>query len=277
MQERGGRVAKNGNNVNSDSSRLLPQTGSAARGAIWLALILVAIGGLNRLQAQETQKPPAQSAPASAGQSPSSSLKIPGEGLYNLLEQKSIVFPDIAASTEPLSPEQKFEIFVDNSISVHMVTWAILGSGVGQADNSPTGFGQGGDAYAKRFGSAMARHSSGEFFGTFMLASALHEDPRFFPEVNPSLGRSIKYSLQQLFVTRNDTGRRVANLSGLLGPALAEGLANAYWPERNRTVGDTFVRYGLDLAARAGGNMLREYWPVVYRKMRHSGSVGARH
>jgi len=247
-------------------------------GAIRIALILVAIGGVNQLYSQEPQKPPAQSAPASAGQAPSPPLEIPGERLYNLLEEKSIVFPDIAASSEPLSPRQKCEIFVDNSVSVHMVTWALLGSGVGQAENSPTGFGRGGDAYAKRFGSAMARHSSGEFFGTFVLASALHEDPRFFPEVNPSLGHSIKYSLQQLFVTRNDAGHRVANVSGLLGPALAEGLANAYWPERNRTVGDTFMRYGLDLAARAGGNMLREYWPVVYRKMSHSDSAaGARH
>ncbi len=27
-------------------------------------------------------------------------------------------------------------------------------------------------------------------------------------------------------------------------------------------VGDTLFRYGLDLASQAGGNMLREYWPV---------------
>jgi len=239
--------------------------------------MLLAMVDTSRLLAQEASKPPAQ-APPPSGQAPSAPLKIPGEGLYNLLDKKSVVFPDIAAGTEPLSPGQKFELFVDNSISVHMVTWAALGSGIGQASNSPTGFGQGGEAYAKRFGSAMARHSSSEFFETFMLASALHEDPRFFPEVNPSLGQSIKYSLQRLFVTRNDAGHDVANVSGLLGPALGEGLANAYWPERNRTVGDTLMRYGLDLASRAGGNMLREYWPVVYRKLSHSGSAaGTRH
>jgi len=247
-----------------------------ARAAI-VAIILVAIGGANWIQAQETQIPPAQPPPTSAGQE-QPPTKIPGERIYNLVEGKSIVFPDIASSTEPLSPGKKFEVFVDNSVSLHMVIWAAMGSGVGQAADSSTGFGQEGGAYAKRFGSAMARHSSSEFFGTFLLASVLREDPRFFPEVNPSLGHSIKYSLQQLFVTRNDSGQRVANLSGLLGPALAEGLANAYWPDRNRTVGDTFVRYGLDLAARAGGNILRDYWPVAYKKLRRSGSAaGARH
>ncbi len=56
---------------------------------------------------------------------------------------------------------------------------------------------------------------------------------------------------------------------------MGEGLANAYWPDRNRTVGDTFMRYGIDIATKAGGNMLREYWPVVYRKFSHSGSAQA--
>jgi len=255
----------------------VPLAASAAMVAIRIAVILTVMGGVDRLPAQETSKPETQT-PQPATQTPSAPLKIPGERLYNLLDEKSIVFPDIAASTEPLSPGQKFEVFVDNSISLHMVIWAAMGSGVGQAANSPTGFGQGGEAYAKRFGAAMARHSSSEFFGSFAFASALHEDPRFFPEVNPSLGRSIKYSLRQLFVTRNDAGHDVANVSGLLGPAFAEGLANAYWPERNRTVGDTFMRYGIDLAARAAGNILRDYWPVMYRKMGRSGSApGARH
>jgi hypothetical protein len=174
---------------------------------------------------------------------------------------------------EPLSAREKFELFVDNSISADAIVGGAVGAAIGQANNSPTGYRQGWDAYGKRFGAEMARHASGEFFGTFVLASALHEDPRFFPEANPSFGRSVKYSLQRVFVTRDDAGRDVMNVSGLLGPALGEGLANAYWPERNRTVGDTLLRYGFDLAGRAGGNMLREYWPVVYGKMRRSGST----
>jgi hypothetical protein len=165
---------------------------------------------------------------------------------------------------------------VDNSISVHTIAWSMLGSAVGQADDSPTGFGEGWDAYSKRFGSSMARQASAEFFGTFVLASALHQDPRFFPEINPSFFHAVKYSVKRVFVTRNDNGRDGANVSGLLGPLFSEGLANVYWPDRNRTVGDTFFRYGLDLATRAGGNMLREYWPTVYRKIGRPGSSAKR-
>ena len=134
---------------------------------------------------------------------------MPGEALYNLLQEKSIVFPDIALNTERLSPGEKFQLFVDNSVSVDTITWSMLGSAVGQADNSPTGFRQGWDAYAKRFGSAMGRQASSEFFGTFVIASALHEDPRFYPEINPGFFHAIKYSLQRVFVMRNDDGHEV--------------------------------------------------------------------
>ena len=238
---------------------------------LWVLVVcgVIAFGSAG-IFAQDTQKPqaPAGNPPPSATRGASS--RIPGVALYNLLQKKSIFFPDIATSTERLSTGQKFELFVDNSISVHTITWAALGSSVGQAADSPTGFGQGWDAYSKRFGSSMARQASSNFFGAFVLASALHQDPRFYPEVNPNFGHAVKYSAQRIFVTRDDDGRDVANWSGLLGPAMSEGLANVYWPERNRTVGDTFLRYGLDLATRMGGNMLREYWPVFYGRVHHA-------
>jgi hypothetical protein len=220
--------------------------------------------------ATSSGQPPAAPTPPQQ-QPPNAPSKVPGVALYNLLQEKSIVFPDIALNTERLDAGGKFQLFVDNSISVHTLTWAMLGAAVGQANDSPTGFGEGWDAYAKRFGTSMGRQASAEFFGTFVLASALHEDPRFYAEINPSFMHAVKYSVQRVFITRHDDGRDVANLSGLIGPAMGEGLANVYWPDRNRTVGDTLFRYGLDLASKAGGNMLREYWPVFYGKV-HRGS-----
>jgi hypothetical protein len=98
----------------------------------------------------------------------------------------------------------------------------------------------------------------------------LHEDPRFYAEIHPKFFHAMKYSVQRVFIMRNDDGRDVVAWSRLGGPLMAEGLANVYWPDQNRTVGDTLFRYGLDLASRAGGNMLREYWPVLLAKISHA-------
>jgi len=246
----------------TDSNRTSPAASWRHRtSALALAPILLMTAGW--ATAQESSKPqPSQS----AGESKPAAKA----GLFGVLDKKSLIFPDIAVSTKPLSPGQKFELFVDNSLSVHSVLGAAAGAAISQASNSPTGFEQGWEAYGKRFGSSMARQASQEFFGTFVLASALHQDPRFYPEVNPSFGHAVKYSVERVFVTRNDAGHDVPNVSGLLGPGLAEALANAYWPERNRSVGDTLVRYGFDLATRAGGNLLREYLPVIHGKLRHT-------
>ena len=243
-----------------------------------ICLGMIAVGTAIGAFAQDAPKPELQTQPSPspaarppADQAPSAPTPSPNPvALYTFLQSKSIVFPDIALSSERLSPGQKFQLFVDNSVALDTITYAILGSAIGQADDSPTGFGEGGDAYAKRFGSSMARQASSEFFGTFILASALHEDPRFYAEIHPTFFHAVKYSFQHVFIMRSDDGRDVVAWSKLGGPLLAEGLANAYWPDRNRTVGDTLFRYGLDLAAKAGGNMLREYFPVFYAKVRHA-------
>jgi len=190
--------------------------------------------------------------------------------MISTINRKSLFFPDIATSEDRLSTGDKFKLFVDNSASVSTLVGSALSAGIGQAENSPRGYGQGAEGYGKRFGASMARTASNEFFGTFVLASMLHQDPRFFPQADPTLGGSAAYAVKRIFVTRNDDGHEVANWSGLLGPAMGEGLANAYWPEDERTVGKTFERYGIDLASRAGFNMFRNYWPVLFKKLKGS-------
>jgi len=221
------------------------------------------------------QTKPQEQNPSIAAQAENAALEP--VRIFNLLEKKSIVFPDIAATETALTPMQKFKLFVDNTISVHTILAAMAGSALTQADNAPTGFGQGWGAYGKRFSTSMARDASGEFFGTFILASALHEDPRFFPLYKPAFKSSLKYSVRCLFITRNDDGERVKNISGLAGPLMGEALANVYWPDRNRSVLDTLSRYGVDLLSHAAGNMVRQYWPVIFAKVQQKQQLGDHH
>lgn len=222
------------------------------------------------LTAWPQQAPPQAPPDAPSATRNSGTSKGSNPAFIRALAQRSLFFPDIAATPGPLSTGQKFQLFVNDSISPSVLAESALSSAITQATNSPEGWGQGWDAYGKRFGASMARRASSEFFGTFMLASMLGQDPRFFPEEDPTFSSSVKYSFQRLVVTRDDAGNDVANWSGLLGPLMAEGLANAYWPEKERTVGQTFKRYGFDLAGRVGTNMLRNYWPVFFKKLRGS-------
>jgi hypothetical protein len=218
------------------------------------------------------QQPPGsvQSSPEgsqSQQQGPSSSSEGPAAAFIGYATNGSFVFPDIATSPGPLTTAGKFKLFVNQSISPPYIVVAAGSAGFDQARNDPKGYGQGWGAYGSRFGASLARASSSSFFGSFLFASWLHQDPRFFPQSKPSLWRSLKYSTQRVVVTRNDSGRNVFNTSGLLGALAAEGLANVYLPPSEQTVGKTASRFAIDVAWRVGGNMFKDYWPTFFRNM----------
>jgi hypothetical protein len=187
--------------------------------------------------------------------------------LVGYVTNKSIVFPDIATSPGPLSVGRKFELFVNQSISPPYVIAATISSAFDQARDVPSGYGQGWDAYGSRFGECMARASSDSFFSSFLFASIMRQDPRFFPQIHPTLWGSVKYSFKRLVVTRTDSGRSTFNASGLLGPVATEALSNDYLPRSEQTGAKTAERIGTDLAWRFAGNMFKNYWPTIFHSL----------
>jgi hypothetical protein len=222
--------------------------------------------------AQQSQPEPVPDAPVPSQQKQTTSQPFnpiqSGVGVFKLLDKKSLVFPDLATSKGPLSGSQKFELAANNSVGLATIGGALIGSAYNQAVDSPSGYGQGGEGYAKRFGSDMARAASINMFGNFLLATALHQDPRFFVKKDLSFKQSVEYAAARVVITSTDAGNDQINYSGLIGPAMAEGLANVYYPDENRTVGETLTRYASDLGWKFGGNLLRQYWPTINRRLR---------
>jgi hypothetical protein len=217
-------------------------------------------------QSQSGTPPDAPSASPQAETAPHGNNPV--QSGMSFLQRKSVFFPDLALNAGPLSSWQKFKLAANNSVSLATIGAALTGSAFGQAINSPAGYGQGAEGYGKRFAADMARSASANLFGTFLIASALHEDPRFYVKRDLSFKQSVKYAGVRVAVTRSDSGNRVANLAGLLGPLAGEALANTYYPEGNRDISSTFIRYGADLGWKFGGNLLRQYWPSINKKVR---------
>ena len=245
------------------------QTISFRGRAVWLAALLLpalacaqAPAGAGTPDASSKPDSPKPKQEATTG-----STENTAERYVGYVTSRSIFFPDIATSPGPLSTGGKFKLFVDQSISPAYLLGAALSAAKNQATNSPSAPGQGWDAYGTRYGYAMARASSQSFFSTFVFASLLRQDPRFFPQSHPSFFRALKYSAVRMVVTRNDKGNDTFNSSGLLGPLAAEALANAYYPVHEQTGARTMERYASDLGWRFAGNMFKEYWPTVFRSM----------
>jgi hypothetical protein len=194
--------------------------------------------------------------------------KNPLAAPIGLIAKRSYVFPDIAYTPGALTATQKFELFLSRTASAAQIFSSLAGAGIGQARNSLPGYGQGWAGYGDRFGSSLASGASTNFFGTYMLSSMLHEDPRYFVKLSGGWRGRMGHALARVVVIRTDEGGYKFNIPQTLGPLMAEGLANVYLPQGERTAGKTFDRFGVRIAWTAAANVVKEYWSDIFKDLR---------
>ena len=234
--------------------------------ALRLVVLLMSVAA--PAAAQQEPKPDLPDAPTPKQANAPRQRQNPINTTIEVLERRSIFFPEIATSPGPLSVKQKFELFAGESVAPSRFLRSAAGAGVSQARNSLDGYGQGMGGYGKRFCFSMATAASSNFFGTFLISSMLHRDPRYFVTLHGGPGHRIGYALSRIVVSRTDEGKNAANWAGMIAPLLAEGLANSYLPVKEQTAGRTFQRYGIRIGLNTAGNALREYWPTIFRSLR---------
>jgi hypothetical protein len=133
-------------------------------------------------------------------------------------------------------------------------------AGAEQATGTFSGYGQGAEGYAKRYGAAYADDVLGRLIGSAILPSLLHQDPRYFYNGSGSVRSRVYYSVSRALVTRGDDGRTEPNYSRILGSFAAGGLANLYYPRANRGLGLTLGDGLVSIAGHAADNLIREFF-----------------
>jgi len=240
--------------------------GFAARAGALPVVLLIGVTSL--FAQQEPSTKPLPDAPLPKQEPAPPKHESPLQATFEILGRRSIFFPDLAASSGPLDAKQKLELFAGKSVAPSRFLSSSLGAAIGQARGSLSGYGGEWGGYGKRFGSSIATGASTEFFSTFLFASLLHRDPRYFVLLRGRPMRRIGYGLSRLVVTRTDSGKEAFNWPGTLGPLFAESLANSYLPVSEQTAGRTFQRYGIRLGFTGATNILKEYWPTIFRSLR---------
>lgn len=177
---------------------------------------------------------------------------------------------DPTPTTPPLTPLQKWKLFVRESADPFTIASAGIGAGISQARRGDPRYGKGMGAFGQRFGAALADETSQNFFSDAVLATWLHQDPRYFRKGPASgvLARTF-YAISRPFVTRKDSGRPAVNWSQLAGTSLGIALSNAYYPPQSINLRENGSRFITSLGGSALGNLLPEFWPDLRRKFLH--------
>jgi Carboxypeptidase regulatory-like domain len=143
-------------------------------------------------------------------------------------------FVSYAPDPVPLTSKQKFELAWKSTIDPFTFVGVAAIAGVQQATDDFSGYGQGWDAYAKRFGAGYADVVSGTFIGSAILPSLLKQDPRYFYKSSGSFRSRLLYALGNTVICKGDNMRWQPNYSGLLGSFATGGISYFYYPTNDR-------------------------------------------
>lgn len=165
----------------------------------------------------------------------------------------------------PLTSGQKFKLAARFTVDPFAFGITAAIAGVEQADNEFSGYGQGAQGYAKRFGAAYADFAIGTFIGSAILPSILKQDPRYFYKGTGSTRSRVMYAIANAVICKGDNGEWQPNYSSILGYLAAGGISNLYYPEKNRNgAGLTFENALIGIGSTAAANLLQEF---VIRKL----------
>jgi Carboxypeptidase regulatory-like domain len=164
--------------------------------------------------------------------------------------------PDAA----PLIAKQKFELAWKSMVDP--VTFGLTGAiaGLQQAQNDFSGYGQGAQGYARRYGAAYADTVTSTLIGSAILPSLLKQDPRYFYKGSGSKRSRLLYAIANSVICKGDNGHWQANYSAIIGGLAAGGISNLYYPAKDREGAElTFENALIGIGATAAANVLQEF------------------
>jgi hypothetical protein len=168
-------------------------------------------------------------------------------------------------NAEPLTPKRKFQLALKASTDPVSLSAVSVIAGVNQASGRFSGYGQGSEAYAKRYGASYANFASGLFVGGAILPSILKQDPRYFYKGTGTKRSRFFYALSRVVICKGDNQRWQPNYSSVFGDLAAGGLSNLYIPESDRHGARlTFENAGIAMGTSAVLDVLQEF---VLRKI----------
>ena len=166
------------------------------------------------------------------------------------------------------SISSKYKLTIASKDSFDWPNYIIGGvfAGLYQAEDQHPSFGQGVAGYARRYGTSYADQVIGNMLTEGFMPILLHEDPRYFRKVHGSVMGRIVYSLTRVLITKTDSGKTTFNFAEVVGNGIGSSISNLYYADE-RSLSDTGIRMGTQIATDSLSNLLKEFWPDIKRHL----------
>ena len=161
------------------------------------------------------------------------------------------VFPNFYVTDRqdaaPLTSKLKFQLAWKSSTDPVTIFGTAVLSGIQQAGDQYSEYGQGAQGYGKRFGANYGDVFASTFLSGAMLPSLLKQDPRYYYQGTGSTGSRLLHAMENAVKCKGDNGRWQANYSNIAGSFGGAALASTYYPTENRglfILSNGFIRLG---------------------------------
>jgi hypothetical protein len=171
---------------------------------------------------------------------------------------------------QALTTGQKFELSFRSRIGLGAFGSALFGAGERHLNNSRPHYGTDSGAFGERLGAAELKQVTESFFSYGLYASMFHEDPHYYVlgRGHSPVDRAV-YSATRPFITLTDSGGHSVNWSKIAGQASATALTNAYYPDNDRGIAESFSSFGSNMASSILTNEIHEFAGEIFGKFRH--------
>ena len=164
-----------------------------------------------------------------------------------------------------LTEKKRFQLYLVNTVGPIPIFGEALAAGISQWGNRPEEWGQGWNAYGKRFANNVAYNGVRQSitYGTSVL---FHEDNRYFASHKQGFWPRTGYAVLSTITARRPGGGRSLSVSSVAGVIGASTSASFWGPRSWRGAGNISVNAAFSFGATAGFNVVREFLPDLLQR-----------
>ena len=164
----------------------------------------------------------------------------------------------------PLTESERLHEYLKDWVNPVSLMADAAGAGIGQWRDRPREWRQGGEGYARRFGSSYAQHVA---YSTLLFgaSSLLHEDNRYVLSGQSGFSHRLEYAVGSAVLARHDdpgglSHRRlsVSRIGAFAGAAL---VSRMWQPRSTNSLRSGALNIGTSIGVAMGFNVAREFLP----------------
>jgi hypothetical protein len=175
---------------------------------------------------------------------------------------------DVEENQGPLTPRDKWSIAWHQFIDPSAHYGNVLQASISQAANGLPHYGQGWDAFGKRFAAQEGDQFTGSMLIYGALPTLLHHDPRYFRKGRGSAWSRVLYAASRVVIARTDAGHATFNASSVFGQLSQASISLLYYPQQDRRLGGVLSGWAINQGYNIGWNQLKEFTPDLNAFMR---------